>query len=387
MGKNTVQDAIYLLSCAVNNKKAEPDRIKKMDLTAVYSLCSINSLTSAAYFAIEKSGYKPDEGSKAVLEKWQQERDKDIRRIMLMDAEREALCTFLESKGIWYLPLKGIIIKDMYPHPAMRRMADNDILFDSDYREQVHDFFVSRSYTVKSYCSSNHDVYQKKPIYNFEMHTALFEDFKSKVWADYYSDIMKLVQKKDGKNFEYEFSPEEFYIYFLCHAKKHHSGSGTGLRTLLDFYIINRYMSDTIDIDKIGDKLKELEIYEYENSSRALAQKLFSEEFDFEELSEAEKAMLSRYTDSGTYGTVAQRVKNRVTEDNTKKPTRNRKIKYIFSRMFPSRAFMENWCYREFKVGYKRPLLLPAAYIWRLIKSFFVKSSRWVGELRTVKKL
>ena len=387
MKTQTVQDAIYLLSCAVNNKKADADRIKKMDLTAVYSFCSISSLASAAYFAIEKSGYEPDESSKAVLKKWQQERDKSIRRIMLMDAEREALCAFLERKGIWYLPLKGIIIKDMYPHPAMRRMADNDILFDSDHREQVHDFFVSRSYTVKSYNAGNHDVYQKKPVYNFEMHTALFESFKSKTWADYYSDIMRLVQKKDGKNSEYEFLPEEFYIYFLCHAKKHHSGSGTGLRTLLDFYIINRSMIGTLDINKLEDKLKELDIYEYENSSRALAQKLFSEESDHEELSEAEKALLSRYTNSGTYGTVLQRVKNRVTEENTKKPTGNQKVKYIFSRMFPSRAFMDNWCYREFRAGYKRPVLLPAAYIWRLIKSLFVKSSRWSNELSAVKKL
>ena len=46
----------------------------------------------------------------------------------LMDVEREEIITFFEEKNIWYLLLKGLIIREYYPNPALREMSDNDIL-------------------------------------------------------------------------------------------------------------------------------------------------------------------------------------------------------------------------------------------------------------------
>lgn len=43
----------------------------------------------------------------------------------------------MEQRGIWYLPLKGIILKEFYPSVGMRQMSDNDILFDEAFAEQV----------------------------------------------------------------------------------------------------------------------------------------------------------------------------------------------------------------------------------------------------------
>lgn len=47
-----------------------------------------------------------------------------------------------EKAGIWYLPLKGVILKEMYPVYGIRQMADNDILFDFTYRKEVKDIFL-----------------------------------------------------------------------------------------------------------------------------------------------------------------------------------------------------------------------------------------------------
>ena len=76
----------------------------------------------------------------------------------------------MDSEHIWYLPLKGIILKDYYPSVGMRQMSDNDILFDADAWERVEKHMLSEGYETESVGKGNHDVYQKAPVYNFEMH-------------------------------------------------------------------------------------------------------------------------------------------------------------------------------------------------------------------------
>lgn len=35
------------------------------------------------------------------------------------------------------MPLKGILLKEMYPKIGMLQMADNDILYDKQYRKET----------------------------------------------------------------------------------------------------------------------------------------------------------------------------------------------------------------------------------------------------------
>ena len=69
---------------------------------------------------------------------------------------------------------KGIVIKDCYFDENTREFADNDILFDEKKDELVKEYFVNKKYEIEIYRRSNHDVYLKKPFFNFEMHRALF---------------------------------------------------------------------------------------------------------------------------------------------------------------------------------------------------------------------
>lgn len=77
---------------------------------------------------------------------------------------------YMDAEHIWYMPLKGAILKDLYPRQEMRQMADNNILFDTSCEAAVKDYFVKEGYEVISYAKGNHDVYEKEPVYNFEMH-------------------------------------------------------------------------------------------------------------------------------------------------------------------------------------------------------------------------
>ena len=49
-------------------------------------------------------------------------------------------------------------------------MSDNDILFDEDAWERVEKHMISEGYEAEYVGKGIHDVYQKPPVYNFEMH-------------------------------------------------------------------------------------------------------------------------------------------------------------------------------------------------------------------------
>ena len=63
---STVEDVIYLVSCAVNSKTPEEERITSMNLDEVYALTSHHMITAAAAAALESAGVKDSRFSNAL---------------------------------------------------------------------------------------------------------------------------------------------------------------------------------------------------------------------------------------------------------------------------------------------------------------------------------
>ena len=95
----------------------------------------------------------------------------------------------MDENEIAYLPLKGIILQDVYPKLGMRQMVDNDILIDINKRHLVREYMVENGYTVDGYGKDMHDCYIKSPIFNFEMHVYLAIESVNAVFYNYYLDI------------------------------------------------------------------------------------------------------------------------------------------------------------------------------------------------------
>lgn len=139
--KQTAYDMLYLSACAVNETVPDPEYISHLDLQKLFELCQYHSLTALVCTALESAGIYD--------KKFMEVRAKAIRKNMLLDAEREKICRFLEQNDIWYMPLKGVILKEFYPQIGMRQMSDNDILFDESYRKEVMQFMKNRGYHLK----------------------------------------------------------------------------------------------------------------------------------------------------------------------------------------------------------------------------------------------
>ena len=149
--KNIINaDFLYLLSCAVNNITPDIQKVKTMNLAQIYRISRHHSLEAVTYHALV-SYIKNNQNShydELFKKKWEEAKNKIIRKTLLMNGERQQLFAYFNENKIWHLPLKGIILSTLYPEFGMRQMADNDILFDQNYREEVRDWFVQHGYGI-----------------------------------------------------------------------------------------------------------------------------------------------------------------------------------------------------------------------------------------------
>lgn len=381
--EKTSELLIYLMACSLQGIKPEEALLVNIDLEALLRLAKAHSVPAMVCMALEQTDafQHADETTRL---KWLDSKNKAVRKNMLLDAERHRLEKEFAEHGIWYMPLKGSILKEWYPKFGMREMADNDILFDASKRQEVKAIFQGRGYTVKGYNKSNHDEYEKPPVYNFEMHVELYhktyDTFNKK-----YADVKQRLIPDAEVPYLLHFTPEDFYVLVIAHAYKHYSNSGTGIRTLADIYIMNQKLGGTLNWEYVDSELRGLGIFSYEHESRELAQKLFGiTELPMEaNLSEAEQQMLTYYLGASTYGTIENRILHQMQklQPDGGAITAYTKRKYLLSRIFPGRE----WCKESVPTVYKYPVLLPFFWVWRLIYRGIPNRKRVTQEIKAIK--
>lgn len=364
--RNAAYDMIYLIACTVNGTEPDKKRVSEMDTAKLYSAAKKHSLRAITADALERAGVTTPEFKEAKM--------KAVRRDVLFDKEREAILHDFERAGIWYMPLKGSVLKKYYPKSFMREMSDNDILADPDKLKQIREIMQKQGYKSQGELESGHDVeYFKKPIFNFEIHHRLFEDSVSETFKDYYSDIQSLLLNDETTRFGRRFSKEEFYIYMCTHEYKHYINSGTGIRSLLDAYVFMHTFGDTLDRGYIAAAAEKLGIAAYEKESRALAEKVFS----LAELDKSERRLLDFYIFSGTYGTLENKMQRRISKNGG--GTRG-KMKYFLNRVFLTPQALKEL----YPFVYRHKILLPFLFFYRIGRSLTVSRELCFSELKNL---
>lgn len=364
--KKAGYDMFYLCRCVLLGGKAKPSKIETFDLDAIYEMCQHNSLTAMVCEALQQSGIEVDQ-------KWKDAYAKSLRKNMLLDAERSKIFDMLDKNKIWHIALKGVHMKNFYPSMGMRQMADNDILYDSSRQNDVTSIFTELGYNADSIGKSHHDVYFKEPIYNFEMHTSLMGKYSE--MYDYYKNIKDKLLPVDGKTYEYRFKDEDFYIYMTAHAFKHYSGGGTGLRTLIDYYVYLNKKERDLDWVYVHKECEKLKISDFEKDMRTLSAHAFKRDLC---LTDNEWDLLRYLLFSGTYGTLENSIKHKAETIGA-----DSKLKYMLVRIFPNKAWLEK--YEPIVAEY--PVLYPFYLIRRVYRLIFVTRKARLKEFRAWKEM
>ncbi len=366
----TLYDMLYISTCGIHQTLPKQKRLESLDLEELYKVSCFHSLEALVGMTLKNAGVSLAKG-------WEDDISKAIRKNILFDAERTKILAFMENKGIWYMPLKGVILKEFYPAIGMRQMSDNDILFDREYADVMKSYMEDNGYEAKTVKVGNVDEYIKPPVYNFELHRALYGSGHGE-WSVYYADVKERLIQNEGSEYGYHFTDEDFYVYILSHEYKHYSGGGTGLRSLLDVYIYLNEKEDNLDFSYIQKECEALGISEFEEQGRKLAKKVFSKDIlETQEndicqlLSEKENEMLEYFLTSGVYGTTERDIKNKIGKFKKKTGSSSR-FRYMWNRIFFDIEVYKDY----YPFFYKHKWLVPVAWIYRIICMIFSKKRR-----------
>ena len=271
--------------------------------------------------------------------------------------ELENIYKAFNESGIEYMPLKGAVLKKLYPKPEMRVMGDGDILIKSEQYEIIREAMQSLGYT--EFIESDHELIWNKRNIHIELHKRLIPSY-NKDYYSYYGDGWRFAKPDAGSC--YKMSDEDTFVYIFTHYAKHYRDGGIGIRHITDLYI---YLISNPKIDKkyIETELNKLGLLKfYKNTINTI-----DVWFNNKQANDISDFITDRIFESGSYGTyVSHILSGAVKSSNFGK---NAKFKKIFNLIFPPYKDMS----RKYPVLKKNPLLLPFMWISRIINILFTK--------------
>lgn len=286
------------------------------------------------------------------------EANQEISYMELLGAFEEA-----EIKSI---PLKGCILKHLYPMPDYRQSGDIDILVAEEDFSKLAPVMESLGYSEdKDDEFEIHIGYRRPPNVLIEIHKKLVED--SNRTSGYFSRVWERVSLADGYSCCYEMDKETTYTYIIAHLAKHIKNGGAGIRLVLDIWVLLKLWEKDFDKDKLQKALEGANLAEFEGFAHNLAKMWFLEE----ECQDQNVLALGEYiVDSGIYGNRenSKKIKQSDIED-TKKARAIYRIKKFFRSVF----LPYKWIRSEYPILNKYRFLLPVIWVHRVFKLLLSK--------------
>ena len=346
MNKQDYNSLINLIKIALG-EHIQKTNFKNTNFNLLFQLSKMHNIANLLFYAIEELELDID---KELYHEWESIRDQEIIKDTLQQEEYKTLTNRFNTSDISFLTLKGMIIKNLYPVSDMRTMGDIDFLIKSQDRTKVKNIMEELNYKVEVFNKNNEDVYYKLPVHNIEIHTELFEE--KSIYYKYYKNIWKnLIIKENSKN-EYTMTNEDFYIFLITHLAKHYFHTGAGLRNIIDIYLFQKKYYKTIDLTYIESKLKEYNLYQFEQDLTSLIQVLFYNK----KITPQNQEMLKFILTSGTYGFSENAYYNKMKQYKTKSS-------YLLHRILLPINEMKN----HYPILNKCILLLPILWLYRLL--------------------
>ena len=254
---------ISLLKAALT--ETEPDVSLQMDFGQLFSFAEYQQIVGVMYYgASQLPGFETHPIYPRFFERFcgylghSADQLETIQRIF----------SAFEREGIAYLPVKGTVIKELYPSPEMRTMADADILIRMEEYDRVRKVMQSMN-CVEEYESDHEFSWMTPTGLQIELHKRLIPTYNKDYYA-YYGDGWRLARPCEGSNCRYELSREDMFIYLFAHFAKHYRDQGVGIKYVADFYMYRKHYGD-MDHRYIRRELGKLRLLEfYENILRLL---------------------------------------------------------------------------------------------------------------------
>jgi len=265
-------------------------------------------------------------------------------------AEVKKLFKAFDENGIDYLPLKGVLMKELYPAHELRYMGDADILIKTTQEKKIRDIMLTLGYSWVD--ESDHELVWKSPGLYVEFHKRLIPSYNIDFYS-YFGDGWSLAKTSGGTQFA--MSPENNFIFEFVHMAKHYRDGGVGARFILDLWMLQRAYPK-MDKEYILNEFKKLKLdVIYKNVGL-----LISSWFESGEATEVTEFMTQRFFSGDSWGNAEDFLLRKNFNTQAKQTG---SFSFIMHKLFPGLEEM-SWHYRALK---KFPWLLPFFWPVRLV--------------------
>lgn len=268
--------------------------------------------------------------------------------------EIDRLLSQFEESDIDHLPLKGTLLKRLYPEPEMRVMSDADILIRTEQYDRIVPIMQELGY--EAVVESDHELVWHKKAAHIELHKRLIPSYNKDYYA-YFGDGWRLGIPAAGYSARYTMKPEDELIYLFTHYAKHYRDAGIGIKHIVDLWVY-KSKAKVLDEEYIHTELEKLKLVEfYKNTMRTL-----ESWFGHGLPDEITTVITQTVFDSGVYGThKAHLLSAMVKTANTRGGARKARTKKIVEVIFLP---YDKMC-QKYTVVQKLPVLLPVMWVVR----------------------
>lgn len=306
-----------------------------------------------------------------IMKKFQTAYEMQIMVEATQALELEVLTDLFEENKIDNLPLKGSVIRYLYPMPDYRKSGDIDILIHPEDEEKVHDLMLESGYElIERDTVELHLEYRKPPYLMVEIHLRLVET-DNRAYT-FFSNIWDMAAPVQGLNYRYEMDKECFYAFIIAHLCKHIHNFGAGIKFIPDIWLLLK--SYEYDEKKLGSILKAANIDKFEKWARQLANMWMG---GVKTDDPTVHALAKFIVESGSFGSIDMNKKIRasVATDNIISRLKY-KIKWLFKGTFlPYNAMRHQYPY----IG-KYKFLYPVTWIMRIFR-MLTKEKRTISSM------
>ena len=272
-------------------------------------------------------------------------RNQDLFMFVLHNDALSRIEAALNAEQIPFIPLKGSVLRHLYPAPEMRTSCDIDVLVkEKNLKAAVAAIENATDFTMRK--RNYHDISMMNQAVHLELHFSIKENMENidrllaRVW-DY-------AVPDNGSR--YKLTPEFQVFHVIAHMSYHMVHGGLGIRPFLDLWLLRTKTS--YDEEAVRQMCDECGILTFYEKCCDLADAWMSGEPIPDELATLENYALN----GGVFGSKENALVSKQRE--------HRGFSYFLHRMFKSRELLEA-DYPELK---EKPFLLPICQVKRWMR-------------------
>lgn len=350
---DTLQQTVLALIRSAVTGQARP-LPEEADLGAVQTLARKHQIENLVYYGAVNCGLDPEQ---PVMKELFLSTCRCLYKDQRQNQQLEKLLKAFADAGIDHLPLKGVLLKGLYPRSDMRLMGDADILIREEQYPCIQVVLQALGFAFDH--ETDHEIVWKHPGLVLELHKKLVPE-RSREYYAYFGTGWEFAAPVADVPCRYEFSRETFMLFLFAHFAKHYTGSGIGIRHMVDLWVYDRSNPD-LDQAHLLRELKKMGLDRFYENVMQTTRVWFCDA----QPNEISDFITDFIFASGVYGTHATGVVAMAARDSRNRGHNRSRGGRFLQAAFPGREALQV----EYPVLKKAAVLLPGVWVVRWFRA------------------